>query len=132
MIILPSCISTKRQNVKNKFPIKEIIINRELRPDDEPDFSIENASIKDSTFIILVNYPGGKGFYNFDLVFNGLYQKSLPLQVNLFLKHDIENETRKKLISRELKFNISKLKRENYKTIIIKLYSYPEELIFNY
>lgn len=84
-------------------------------------FMIENLGIEGSTLIINVSFSGGCKDHVFDLYFNGMYAKSLPVQATLNLKHTGNGDACRELVSRELKFDISKMKAPGGNTIVVKL-----------
>lgn len=71
---------------------------------------IDSLAIKADVLSIFVNYSGGCKDHGFDLYSNGMYAKSLPPKLTLFLKHTDNDDGCRSLISQELKFNISAVK----------------------
>lgn len=120
----------KLQKTSEISAIKEIKIDKELKSSESPDYTIENVTLTDSIIHILVRYPGSRASFDFDLVFSGSYLKSLPPQANLLLKHYVEKGKGKELTSKELLFNISKLKYPGQKSVLLKIKSYPEKILY--
>jgi hypothetical protein len=77
--------------------------------------------VNENILSVYVNYSGGCKPHVFDLVSNGMYSKSLPPQISVCLKHANNGDACRKLIMRELKFDISKLKYAGNKTVVVKL-----------
>ena len=112
--------------------IKEIKIDKEPKSSESPDYTIENVILTDSIIHIWVRYPGSRASFDFDLVFSGSYLKSLPPQANLLLKHNTGKGKGRKLASKELLFNISKLKYPRQKSVLIKIKSFPDKILYEY
>lgn len=72
--------------------------------------NVDSLAIKGDVLSIFVNYSGGCKDHSFDLYSNGMYAKSLPPKLTLFLKHTDNDDGCRSLISQELKFNISAVK----------------------
>jgi hypothetical protein len=82
--------------------------------------SIDSITIKGDILSVFVNYGGGCKKHIFDLYSNGVYAKSLPPQLTLYLKHINNDDRCRKLVIQELKFNISSVKYKKG-ALIIKL-----------
>ena len=132
LIFTYSCTLTNNQSSRSKLKASDITIIRDFRIEKEPDYSIGNVLVSDSILVIFLNYKGGKRTYTFDLIFNGKYLKSLPVQVNLFLKPNKVKKSRDKIQKRQLKFKLTKLEHLDYGTLIINLYSFPEKIHYKY
>lgn len=72
--------------------------------------NVDSLAIKGDVLSIFVNYSGGCKDHSFDLYSNGMYAKSLPPKLTLFLKHTDNDDGCRSLINQELKFNISAVK----------------------
>ena len=112
--------------------MKTIILNKDYSLPAEFDYTIESASLTDSILTIDIKYKGGCGEHNFELLFNGMYAKSMPPQAGLYLQHEIKNETCDKEISKKIKFNVNSVKYNNSKTVIIRLSNFSDKIKFNY
>jgi hypothetical protein len=84
-------------------------------------YNVDSMTINNDTLSIFVNYSGGCKEHTFDLYSNGMYAKSLPPQLSLCLKHTNNGDACRKLIMKELKFNVSNLKYAGKKTVVLKL-----------
>jgi hypothetical protein len=132
LIACSSC-RTKQAAVIEPLPgTKAMILNREFIPTDQPVFSILSAEIEGDVMSISVNYPGGKGFHDFDLVFNGIMMKSMPPQVNLFVRHSQTEDNCDRIMSDSLKFDIRGLRLGEHGSVIIRLEGYSERLEYLY
>ncbi|MGZ4061154.1 MAG: hypothetical protein ACXVPU_19135, partial [Bacteroidia bacterium] len=84
-------------------------------------YNVDSLAVNGDILSIFVNYGGGCKEHTFELVSDGMYSKSLPPQISVCLKHTNNSDNCRKLVMRELKFNISKLKYTGSKTVTIKL-----------
>jgi len=132
IIITENCCYRQLQKSSELPAIKEISIDKELKSSKSSDYIIENVTLTDSIIHILVRYPRSMASSDFDLIFNGSYLKSLPPQANLLLKHNVGKGKGKKPTSKELLFNISKLKYPRQKSVLLKIKSYPEKILYEY
>lgn len=135
LIALMTCSAcrTKQAAVIEPLPgTKAMILNREFIPTDQPEFSILSADIEGDIISISVNYPGGKGFHDFDLVFNGIIMKSMPPQVNLFVRHSQTEDNCDRIMSDSLKFDLRGLRLGEHGSVIIRLEGLSERLEYKY
>ena len=72
--------------------------------------NIDSLKINGDILSIFVNYSGGCMKHDFSLYTNGMYSKSLPPKVTLFLKHINNDDACRELVMNELKFDIKQLK----------------------
>ena len=113
-------IITAEQNTK-KAIVKDVIIDKELDiVNTGSPISIDSAQIHGNEISFFVNYSGGCKEHTFELYSNGNYSKSLPPQLSVFLKHNNNEDNCRELISRELIFNITKLKYQGKNTVVLK------------
>lgn len=84
-------------------------------------YTVDSMKIDNDVLSVFVNYSGGCKDHSFDLYSNGMYAKSLPPQLSLCLKHTNNGDACRKLIMKELKFNVSNLKYAGKNTVILKL-----------
>ncbi len=78
---------------------------------------IDSLGINGNILSIFVNYGGGCKEHIFELYFDGTYAKSIPSMAFLYLKHINNNDACRKLVMRELKFDISAIKLKGSLTI---------------
>ncbi len=109
-------------------PVESIPKTEEVKVDAGADLSatgaayrIDSIGIVGDVLFVFVNYSGGCNEHSFELISNGKYAKSLPPQLSLCLKHSNNGDMCKKLVSQELKFDISKIKYQASKALEIKL-----------
>jgi guanyl-specific ribonuclease Sa len=84
-------------------------------------YTIDSLTINGDVLSVFINYSGGCNPHQFDLTTNGNYEKSLPPQLSLCLNHSSNGDKCRKLIMRELKFNIESLKRQGTQTLVLKI-----------
>jgi hypothetical protein len=123
--VTKSAAATSEQKLENKNKpeetktnqpnIKDIIIDTKLDVSamEKSVVNIESLSITGDTLSIFVKYGGGCKKHEFDLYSDKMYMKSLPSKLTLYLTHNNNGDMCRKLIIRELKFNISAVKYSN-------------------
>lgn len=92
--------------------IKNVIVdsNLDIANIGGASINVDSLAITGDVLSVFVNYSGGCKEHSFDLFSNGMYAKSLPPKLTLFLKHTDNDDGCRSLISQELKFNISAIK----------------------
>jgi hypothetical protein len=93
-------------------------------------YRIDSVKIIRDVLSVFVNYSGGCKEHHFDLISNGVYTKSSPPQIALCLKHINNEDMCRKLIMKELKFNISKIKCKGSKSLLVKIGEQSVEYIY--
>lgn len=134
--IFTNCKSSKKSTISTNSDVKtevipELIVDKECKAD-SIDYAIYNVALNGNVLSMDVNYKGGCGTHKFDLMFNGNYAKSLPVQASIFLKHSKENETCDKEVTESLKFDISTIQYPKNSTVIIKVASIKEKFEYTY
>jgi hypothetical protein len=99
---------------------KKLIIAEAPAAESSP-ITIDSMRVLGKTLILNVSYSGGCEKHEFDLYFNGMYAKSLPVQANLHLFHNNNGDACRKLEMKELRFDISEMKPPGGNSIILKL-----------
>jgi hypothetical protein len=79
-------------------------------------YSIEVAAIEDDTFRLRVSYTGGCEQHSFQLVASESFSRTGSIEVGLLLSHNAKGDPCKALITQELRFDLSPLKRECQRT----------------
>ncbi len=90
-------------------------------------FTINKATLKGDLLKIKVSYSGGCKEHDFVLISSG-FMESYPVQVNLILSHNANNDSCEAWLTEELSFDLSPLKQayqqgylEDSATIIMHL-----------
>lgn len=100
--------------------IENVILKTELNISEiKPNYKIDSIAINKDILSVFVNYSGGCQKHKFELLFNGMYAKSLPPQATLYLNHISNDDLCKKLIFQEVRFNIASVLNEKYTEIYI-------------
>lgn len=134
-LLLFSACRSKKKIAGQSLPetaVKELIIDREYQFSEDDIPAILAAGIDGDILTLTLNYHGGKAMHNFDLYFNGVIMKSMPPQVNLFLKHTHTPENCEKLLNETVKFDLKKLRIGETGKIIVRIHGYSKVLEFNY
>jgi hypothetical protein len=102
------------------------------------DFVIQNAFIANDSLMVLVLYGGGCGTTDFNLLTNGLFMESDPVQLDVLLSF-VDQDPCEAAIQKLLCFDLSNLivlYNDGYQTtegtIIIRLRDYDNNLGFNF
>jgi len=137
-LLVTSCNTRKKQQKSIIEKTQEMTVlleptvdNSFSIPEGKPNYTIENAEIKDSILTINISYSGGCKDHSFELMFNGMYMKSLPRKASLYLKHESNDDICKKLIMLELKYNLSSILGDAKQAANFNLYSYPTILKYS-
>lgn len=101
-------------------------------PKDNDSFTFQSISLTDSILTMVINYSGGCEEHNFELISNGMYAKSLPPQLNMFLKHDGNNDACRMLIIDTLVYDVSPTKYGSGQEVILRLNNTKETLRYHY
>jgi len=132
--LLNSCFSAnKLDNSNNSINIKELVINKNIDISKlNMDYIINKVTLQDSILNVDLSYSGDCGEPDFELFFNGNYEKSFPPQATFYLKHKSNKKKCNENINKILKFNISKAKYYKGNIVYIKLHSYNEIITYKY
>ena len=82
-------------------------------------YVLRNIEIEGDVLKLSVSDLGGCWTGNFDFIWDGDYLKSIPPQVNLHLNINEYNDRCKALISKDLEFDLKKLRLDGEKSIRI-------------
>ena len=91
-------------------------------------YNIDSAKIDNNIMTISLSYIGECGEHGFDLIFNGMYKKSLPRQADLYLLHEYKVDTCTKINTLELRYSLDPIIGQSKQATNFTLYSYPEKL----
>lgn len=140
------CLSEMGSNRKDTAPLDFDDENCEDLLIDETEYNnaqvdeheIVYAFIQNDTLKVIVKYGGGCGFADFQLISNGAFMESYPVQLNLILSL-IDDDPCEAVIQRQLCFGISNLAdlyNDSYQTsegtIILHLNNYDSELTYDF
>ncbi|MBN2683464.1 MAG: hypothetical protein JXR58_13300, partial [Bacteroidales bacterium] len=112
LVLISGCLCKKKtENIsetKSKTEIMKLatIDKSFMTMPDSLDYKINSASISGDVLTVELVYKGGKSQHDFSVIFNGMYMKSYPLKIKLYLKHEFENETGKEEIVETRKFDL--------------------------
>lgn len=143
LIAIFSCTSSKKmKNSNNEEKLKstqnkeeiiqKILIDKNYTIPEKLDYTINSVNLVENIFEINVTYIGGCGEHSFELLFNQMYAKSLPVQATLYLKHNSTNETCAQEINKTLKYFALNVKHPVNKIVICKIYSFDSKFTYEY
>lgn len=131
---LPQC-AAKRSLKVDFFPEKKLIIDHKAEiPEltDEVPFVIYDLSLRENSLFVYVRYRAGDSLDDFELVTNGMYTKTLPPILPVFLKHKPAPGQRGKTVMQELVFDISETQKYGTDKLILRLAGYPDVIVYNF
>ena len=135
LVLFASCANPKAQkktmDKKGQITVKEPQVIRGFAPKTTYlDYSVTNAVLSDTLLTVTIEYTGGCADHIFDLVFNGLYKKSLPRKADLFIKHNHAGDTcrQKKVV--QCYFDLSSLIGTDRQDVDFTLIGYPQKIAF--
>ena len=118
----------------------EIILNEDYyisAPNDSN--TISNVELIDDILNMTVSYSGGCEDHEFELIGTNNFMESDPVQINIRLSHNANNDICKAYLTEELTFDLTPLKeawQEVYQqesgTIIINLEGFDEPISFEF
>lgn len=73
---------------------------------------INRAYLSEGSIALDVEYSGGCNEHSFDLIFNGVWMKSMPAKGTLYLAHNDNGDMCEALVEKTLYFNITELKNQ--------------------
>ncbi|OYT28155.1 hypothetical protein B6U98_05505 [Thermoplasmatales archaeon ex4572_165] len=122
--------------VKNTSYSDSIIIDDDSFEQAKRDmFEFNNVILYKDSLEITVSYSGGCEDHVFELISKEAFMESDPVQIDLVLSHDANDDLCEAYITETLVFNISKLKQkwqneygQDAGIIILLLEDYPEEI----
>jgi len=111
-------------------PVKKVVIDRSMTPIQPiDDLKITKVEISKNLLTITFSFLG-TAEDDFDLVFNGMYMKSLPPQATVRLKQ-VKKSGKVDTQSKTMVFDVEPMK-SNGTELHIKLDGYNEKIIYKY
>lgn len=87
--------------------VNPLVVDRNYAPAEKNDpFNILESKIEGDSLIMTVQYGGGCEHHTFSLFSNNMYMKSLPMQLNLALEHQGNNDMCRALLTHRIAFDI--------------------------
>ncbi|UCG26865.1 MAG: hypothetical protein JSV24_07740 [Bacteroidales bacterium] len=129
-----SLLSCKTQDLYLDYrrPLPEkMITDLSYTPGVPGNFEITGISLRDSLLIIDLEFLGFEN-QEFDLYFDGVYQKTMPPHATLYIERKGGTKSRGEKITRQLLFDITGLKHPDYDRVIITVAGYTQMVIFTY
>ena len=145
ILVLVLSVTTQMQTCKKKTkagdttgntkaeivnPIKKVVIDNSIvsvPPIDE--LKISKAEISQNLLTVTFSYLGTADD-DFDLIFNGMYNKSMPMQATVRLKQ-VKKSGKEGIQTKTMVFDVAPMKA-NGTELHIKLAGYPDKIIYKY
>jgi hypothetical protein len=96
-----------------------IIDETEFNSTNSDPYTISNACVESGSLKLTVCYRGGCGTARFDLLTNGVFMESNPVQLDVLLSF-ADNDPCEKIIQRKLSFDLSNLAEHYYTNYLIE------------
>ena len=136
VLFYSECNSAKKVQLtvkQDKIEHPGVIIDNTFMPgNNKSTYKIKSATITGDLLSLNVNYTGGCKEHSFELISNGLYAKSLPPQITVYLKHQSNDDTCEKIIEKTITYDISKLQYPGQHTLLIKIITFKEKTAYKY
>lgn len=110
---------SEKEPERQMLVVNQLQVNMDYRPTKTDPFQIVSAVTQGDSLIVMAQYGGGCQVHEFSLKSNGLYLKSLPLQLNLTIEHKANNDMCRALLTQRLAFDISAIKQKSSKEILL-------------
>lgn len=137
LIVLITVVVLGGYNTSTKKSIildENLFLNAPRNP-----YTFGNLKLEGDTLTINVQYVGGFEEHEFELIGTNKFMESEPVQVNILLSHNANNDSGEALITEELTFNLTPLKeawQQAYQrdsgTIIIWLEGLEESISYEF
>ncbi len=113
--------------------IDKLVIDENFVPPRENGrFEVESMMMEDNLLKLRVAYSGGCEEHFFNLYSNGMYAKSYPPQLTLFLEHIDNNDRCRAWIVKELVFDISDAEYPGTNEVVIRMNNTDKTARFKY
>ncbi|MFT4681573.1 MAG: hypothetical protein ACI9YU_001422 [Flavobacteriales bacterium] len=139
LVILPlallSCkTNAPAQQTKATPSIPEVEVNRSHQPDKSlTDFKVKSWDVSGDTLIAVVAYSGGCEESSFKAIFTGGWMKSLPPKTAIYLEHHrVKPDPCREQITKTLKFDITKVRYETTKKVIVQTPNSKHSAVYEY
>ena len=106
------------KNYQNFFPV---IVDAAYKAPSKHQVHIDSAYIDKNILNLKVNYTGGCKPHFFEMYSSGVYAKSKPPQVSVFIYDTVTVDNCRQFKEEFIKFDLSKLKHSSQKEVKIKL-----------
>jgi hypothetical protein len=128
---LSNASNTSKTNATTTVPtnppngIKEVVVDANAKMyDTGTNYKVDSLEINNDTLSVFVAYSGGCKEHSWELVTNGMYEKTRPPEITVCLKHISNGDACRQIIRNEVKFNITKLKYSKRKEVVVILGKY--------
>ncbi len=125
--------STETTTAKASPTIPQVTVQQGfVKPKENGRFTFRQINLTDSILTLVVNYSGGCKEHQFDLISGGVYAKSYPPQLTLFLSHVDSGDVCRQQIFDTLSYDVSNVQYPGAKELILRLNNTKETLRYQY
>lgn len=122
---------SRTAQVEKKDPVESVIVNASYQQENKPNYRIKSYSIEGDILTITVGFKNGCKD-EFKLYSTGMFMKSMPPQVNVFLHHNKDTEPCEEPKEKVLKYDISALKYQDGEKVVVNINSFENKVDYVY
>lgn len=111
--------SNEKEPERQMLVVNQLQVNMDYQAPKTDPFNVVSVVTEGDSLIVMAQYGGGCEVHEFSLMSNGLYLKSLPLQLNLTIEHKANNDMCRALLTQRLAFDIAAIKQKSSKEILL-------------
>ena len=134
-IAISSCCTSKKNKKKDtETELKQnntphaVVRDTAYRAPEILDYKILSAEVKENILKAEVSYVGGCGTHSWQLIWTGVYMKSLPMKVPLTIHHEVTGETCNEQKTEILYFDLSSLNPGRGDKLVLLLKGLEEKI----
>ena len=122
---------TKVLEIKNSAP--QMVIDKSfVGKENDKSYNVTFAEIADNQLMLEINYSGGCAEHEFQLISNGIWEKTYPPQMLLYLEHLPNGDKCREFISKKLFFNIENTQYAGTNLVILKIQNLKNQIEYTY
>ncbi len=126
LLLLITACSKKTAVVKPTMEVQTpdtVKTDPAFRPAETADFTIDSArvSARAGLLYVYVSYSGGCREHRFEAITDGAWGKSLPPQINVFLRHDNSGDACREAINKTLVYDVKGIRHPTAKEIQLNI-----------
>lgn len=122
---------SRTAQAEKKEDVEKVVIDTEYQYAKGP-YRIKDFSINGDILSITISYKNACNDDDFNLYSSGMFMKSMPPQVNVFLDLKRSTGTCEENAEKTLKFDISALKYQGGNKVVVNINSHENKVDYNY
>jgi hypothetical protein len=129
-------VSQKKPSKKDPgYTVLPIVVDRNADLSTSDNYTLWQADVEDGYLTTVVNYSGGCKEHKFAMFSNGMWAKSNPPQLNLFLHHNANEDNCRAFIYDTLRFDLTNAIYPGANQVLLKINTPSgkiENILFEY